>query len=131
MKQVVLPLFLLVSSFAIGAAAQPLQQQKVSATPSQTQPPVDMNQAKGYQVGPGDELTIKVAGETDFDFIARVNEDGKIDVPFDDQPLDARCKTERQLRGEMKQLLSRYLKNPQFSLRVTDQNSRPPATVYG
>jgi polysaccharide export outer membrane protein len=104
----------------------------VAAQPPTPQvPQVDMEKAKGYQVGPGDEITIKVVGEPDFDFAARVNEDGKIDIPFDEKPLDARCKTERQLRSDMRDVLARYLKNPQFNLRVTDQNSRPPVTIYG
>ncbi|MFL6374333.1 MAG: polysaccharide biosynthesis/export family protein, partial [Pyrinomonadaceae bacterium] len=98
-------------------------------TPAQM--PVDMDKAKGYQIGPGDEITIKVVGEPEFDFATRVDEDGRINVPFDEQPLDARCKTERQLRSDMKQVLARYLRNPQFNLRVTEQNSRPPVTIYG
>jgi len=93
--------------------------------------PVDLSKAHGYQIGPGDEITVKVVGEPDFDFVARVNEDGKIDMPFDEKPMDARCKTERELRAEMKTVLARYLRNPQFNLRVTDQNSRPPVTIYG
>jgi polysaccharide export outer membrane protein len=99
------------------------------------QPPpsvaVDMEKARGYQLGPGDEVTIKVVGESDFDFVARVNEDGKIDVPFEDQPLVAKCKTERELRADVKEMLSRYLRSPQFNLRVTERESRPPATIYG
>jgi len=114
-------------AFAFGGAvfAQPPAQQ--GSVPI----PVDMDKAHGYQVGPGDEITVKVVGEADFDFVGRVNEDGKLDVPFDEKPLDARCKTERELRSEMKVVLARYLRNPQFNLRVTEQNSRPPVTIYG
>jgi polysaccharide export outer membrane protein len=90
-----------------------------------------MAKAKGYQLGPGDEVSIKVVGEPDFDFAARINEDGKIDVPFEDQPMIAKCKTERELRADVKDMLSRYLRSPQFNLRVTERDSRPPATIYG
>jgi polysaccharide export outer membrane protein len=31
----------------------------------------------------------------------------------------------------MKTVLAKYLRNPQFNLRITDQNSRPPVTMYG
>jgi len=93
--------------------------------------PVDLSKAHGYQVGPGDEITVKVVGEPDFDFAARVNEDGKIDLPFDEAPMEVRCKTERELKGQMREILARYLRKPQFNLRVTDQNSRPPVTIYG
>ncbi|MCV4933311.1 hypothetical protein OFC23_33110, partial [Escherichia coli] len=47
------------------------------------------------------------------------------------KPVDARCKTERELRSEISKLLARYLKNPQLSLRVTKRNSRPPVSIYG
>lgn len=85
----------------------------------------------GYLIGPGDEITGKVLGEPQFDFVSTVDEDGRIEVPFFDKPVDARCKTERELRAEVSKLLSRYLKNPQLSLRVTKRNSRPPVSIYG
>ncbi|MBL8180700.1 MAG: SLBB domain-containing protein [Blastocatellia bacterium] len=85
----------------------------------------------GYMIGPGDEITAKVLGEPQFDFVATVDEDGKIEVPFTDQLIVAQCRTERELRTEVSGFLSKYLRNPQLSLRVTDRKSRPPATIYG
>jgi polysaccharide biosynthesis/export protein len=93
--------------------------------------PVDMQRAKGYLLYPGDEVTGKVLGEDQFDFVATVNEDGKIEVPFFDKPVNAKCRTERELRADVTQLLSTYLRSPQLSLRITDRKSRPPATIYG
>ena len=95
------------------------------------QPSVTTQEAKGYMLGPGDEITGKVLGEPQFDFIATVNEDGKIEVPFFDKPVVAKCRTERELRADVTKLLEKYLKTPQLSLRVTDRKSRPPATIYG
>jgi len=86
---------------------------------------------KGYLLGPGDEVTGKVLGEPQFDFVANVDEDGKIAVPFFDKGIQAQCLTERQVRDDVEELLAKYLKNPQLSLRVTDRKSRPPATIYG
>lgn len=86
---------------------------------------------QGYLVGPGDEITGKVLGESQFDFVATVDEDGRIEVPFFDKPVMARCLTERQLRTDITKLLAKYLKNPQISLRVTKRNSRPPVSIYG
>lgn len=133
MKYVSLSLLLLAFAGATAVSAQPPTQNLVppNTATTATQAPVDMAKAIGYQVGPGDEITIKVVGEPDFDFAARVDEDGKISVPFDDQPMDARCKTERQLHADMAKVLGKYLRNPQFNLRITDQNSRPPVTIYG
>jgi polysaccharide export outer membrane protein len=92
---------------------------------------VDMQKAKGYQLYPGDEVTAKVLGEEQFDFVATVDEDGKIEVPFFDKPVNAKCRTERELRADITQLLSKYLRSPQLSLRISDRKSRPPATIYG
>jgi polysaccharide biosynthesis/export protein len=93
--------------------------------------PVDMQKAKGYQLYPGDEVTGKVLGENQFDFVSTVNEDGYIEVPFFPKPINAKCRTERELRADVTQLLSTYLRSPQLSLRITDRKSRPPATIYG
>ncbi|MBC7898777.1 MAG: SLBB domain-containing protein [Saprospiraceae bacterium] len=93
--------------------------------------PLDADVQKGYLLGPGDEITGKVLGESQFDFVATINEDGKIEVPFFEKPVIAKCLTERDLRTEVVKLLSKYLKTPQLSLRVTQRNSRPPATIYG
>jgi len=86
---------------------------------------------RGYLIGPGDEITGKILGEPQFDFVATVDEDGRIEVPFFDKPVDAKCKSERELRIEITKLLARYLKNPQASIRVTQRNSRPPVSIYG
>ena len=96
----------------------------------QTVPP-DVPVQKGYMVGPGDEITGKVLGEPQFDFVATVDEDGKIEVPFFDKPVVAKCRSERELRADISALLAKYLRNPQISVRVTERKSRPPATIYG
>lgn len=93
--------------------------------------PVTAEPARGYLVGPGDEITGKVLGEPQFDFVTTIDEDGKFQVPFFDQPVVASCRTEKELRADVTQLLSKYLKSPQVSVRVTQRKSRPPATVYG
>lgn len=86
---------------------------------------------RGYLVGPGDEVTGKVLGEPQFDFVATIDEDGKFEVPFFDQPIQARCRTEKDLRADVTKLLAKYLRSPQISLRVTQRKSRQPATIFG
>jgi polysaccharide biosynthesis/export protein len=93
--------------------------------------PTESETAKGYLIGPGDEITGKVLGETQYDFVATVDEDGRIEVPFSDKPVMARCTSERELRAEVTKRLAKYLRNPQLSLRVTQRNSRPPVSIYG
>jgi protein involved in polysaccharide export with SLBB domain len=93
--------------------------------------PLSNDAGKGYLIGPGDEITGKVLGEKDFDFVATVDEDGKIEVPFFDKPVVAKCRSERELRSDITGLLAKYLRSPQASIRVTQRNSRPPISVYG
>lgn len=92
--------------------------------------PAANQNTQGYLIGPGDVVTAKVPMEKEFDFIATVDEDGKIEVPFFDKPIMAKCRTERQLRAEVTELLSKYLRNAQVNLNI-ERRSRPPATIYG
>jgi len=87
---------------------------------------------RGYMLGPGDVVAIRVLGEKDFDVDeATVDEDGKIQIPFFEKGVLAQCRTEKELTGDVRQLLTKYLKSPQVTVRVKQRNSRPPATVYG
>ncbi len=92
---------------------------------------VTQDQERGYLVGPGDQITIKVLGEPQFDTVARVDEDGKFQVPFFEERISAKCRSEKELRADVTQLLAKYLKNPQTSVNISEKKSRPSATVYG
>lgn len=91
-------------------------------------PAPDNYVSKGYLLRPGDEIEGKVRYEQQFDFLATVDENGKI--AFDDKEIVAKCRTERQLAAEISTHLSKYLKNPQLSLQVKKRNIIP-TTVYG
>ena len=53
--------------------------------------PVDTSSQRGYMIGPGDEITGKVLGESQFDFVATVDENGKIEVQFFETPIVVKC----------------------------------------
>lgn len=93
--------------------------------------PNDFEKRKGYLIGPGDKIEGKVLGEPEFNFEAFIDEDGKFQVPFFERGIVAKCRTEKELRADVAQLLSKYLKKPKVSVRVIERNSRPPVTVYG
>ncbi len=86
---------------------------------------------KKYLLGPGDVLDLRVFGETQFSGPLVVNDEGNIEVAFVDEPIQARCRTDREIKKDIVAALAKYLKKPQVSLRVTDMRSRPPAVVYG
>ena len=83
-----------------------------------------------YLVGPGDVIKVKVHGDDEFDFTATIDENGKIEVPFFEQPVMAKCHSEGELRGEVTKLISKYLRNPIVSVQI-ERKSRPPAIIYG
>lgn len=120
--------FLLIGVLILGLAQLTFGQQ-----PSVPRLPTLPDQANeiGYLVGVGDEITGKVLGESQFDFTSEVDQDGKLQIPFLDKPIQAKCRTEKELRAEVVQILSRYLKSPQISVRVTQRRSRPPVIVTG
>lgn len=94
--------------------------------------PAAADRPQGYLIGPGDVISIKALGEPSFDVDAlTVDEEGLILIPYVDKPLAAKCKTEFGLQADVARAWSKYLRNPQISLRVTQRNSRPPVSVYG
>jgi polysaccharide export outer membrane protein len=93
---------------------------------------VNASGVRGYMLGPGDVVSITVFGEKDFNVdAATVDEDGKIQIPFFEQGVPAKCRTEKELTADVRQLLTKYLRSPQVSVTVKQRNSRPPATIYG
>ena len=86
---------------------------------------------RGYLLGIGDEIEVKVLGEPDFSGNFTVDEDGKIQLPFVNAPVSATCRTDRELRAQISALLKKYLRDPQVNVRVTEKRSRPPAMIYG
>lgn len=87
--------------------------------------------SRGYTLGPGDQVTGTVHGELGYDFVATVDEDGMLAVPFIKKPIAAQCRTERELKAEIETEVRKYLRDPSFSFRVTEKRSRPPVSVSG
>lgn len=127
--------FLFLFALSVFCLAQSAFGQTVETTPinSPNTVPVNVQAVRGgYLVGPNDVLRITVLGEPQFDVgQATVDEDGKIQIPFADDGVMAKCRTEKQLKADIAQLLSKYLKNPQVSVNVLERRSRPPAIVFG
>ena len=87
---------------------------------------------KGYLLGPEDKIQVKVLGESQFDFEAVIDQNGRFRVPFaGDEPVDAKCRTENELRKEVEDRFSKYLKNPTVSLSVAERRPPIPVSVYG
>lgn len=96
---------------------------------AQDAPPAAVSRT--YLIGPGDEITIRVFGERDFDGVAAVDENGNIELPISSTPIPVMCKSEGELRTDITKILGKYLRNPQVGVSVTARKSRPPVTVSG
>jgi polysaccharide biosynthesis/export protein len=122
--------FVLMAAVAFGQRPDPTAATTVpSITPVNTGA-APRGSSKNYLLGPGDQVIVTVSGEKDYDFIGTIDEDGRVPVPFSDQPVVARCMTEGDFRAVLTKLLEKYLRNPQVAIRTT-RLSRPQATVYG
>jgi polysaccharide export outer membrane protein len=92
---------------------------------------LDNQGIKHYVLGPGDTVDVRVFGQPDFNTMADVDGDGNISLPFVEKPIVARCRGERDIQSDISAAYSKYLKNPQISVRIVGRNSRPPAIVHG
>jgi polysaccharide export outer membrane protein len=93
---------------------------------------IDTQGIKKYLLGPGDTLDIRVFGQSDLNWQGEVDAEGKLSsLPFIDTPISVQCRTDKEVQKDIIAAYSKFLKNPQISVRVTGRNSRPPATVLG
>jgi polysaccharide biosynthesis/export protein len=84
-----------------------------------------------YLIGPGDLLKVTVLGEDGMNGDYEVNGEGFVEFPFVDNPIQARCRTDREVRADLVTALKKYIRNPQVNIRVSEKRSRPPAVIIG
>ena len=111
----------------------PPQQATLSAPASSSvSSTIDNQGIRNYVLGPGDTLDIRVFAQPDMNWTGEVDSDGNIaSLPFVETPIRAQCRTEKDVQKDVIAAYSKYLKNPQVSVRTTGRNSRPPAIVFG
>lgn len=128
--------FLLVLSVGlicfITALSQQQEPQQVPSTGSDQSSALDIQGLKAYLLGPGDVVEIRVFGQPDLAATAQVDSDGNLtSLPFLEAPIIAKCRTERAIQKDISAAYSKFINNPQVSVRITERNSRQPATVFG
>ena len=78
-----------------------------------------------YRIGYQDSIQVIVTRHGDLSGTVSVNPDGKIYLPRLDNPIQAVCKTERELAEDIKvELKKSLLKNPYVDVRIVDQKSQ-------
>lgn len=117
------------------AVVRPQQQQGAPQTPSpsfSSALSIDTQGIKNYLLGPGDVLDVRVLFQSDLNALVEVDSDGNItSLPFLESPIVAKCRNEREVQKDITKAFSKYIKNPQVSVRITEMKSRPPATITG
>jgi len=83
-----------------------------------------------YRIGVGDLLEGRRSNAPDWNFNARVDAKGNIKVGMIDEDVRAVCRTPRELADEIQTRFKKYLKNPQFNIRVIEKD-RALVTVTG
>ena len=107
------------------------QEQSQAPTPGQA-PAIDLQGVRNYLLGPGDVLDVRVFGQSDLNTLVEIDGDGNISsLPFLEKPIRAQCLTEKQVQKAIATAYAAYIRNPQVSVRISQRNSRQPATLYG
>ena len=128
--------FLLVVTLALvsfsAVLAQEPEPQQTSSSGTVQASPLDTQGIKSYLLGPGDVVEIRVFGQPDLSATAQVDSDGNLSsLPFLEEPISAKCRTEKAVQKDIAAAYSKLINNPQVSVRITERNSRQPATVFG
>jgi polysaccharide export outer membrane protein len=119
-----------VASFAFGTLA--IGQEPAQTQSSQQPAGVDAQGIRNYLLGPGDVLDVRVFAQPDLNAMVEVDSEGNISsLPFLEAPIPAKCRTEKQVQKDIAAAYSKYLKNPQISVRITERKSRQPSTING
>jgi polysaccharide export outer membrane protein len=121
-------------AFLLGGFSYAQEPQQQSAAPSVSQSPgMDIQGSKAYLLGPGDVLDIRVFGQPELSTSnAQIDSDGNLSsLPFLETPISAKCRTDKQIQKDIAAAYSKFINNPQVSVRIAERNSRQPATVFG
>src|SRR6266850_5227486 len=133
MKIKILFVFAIVTCWVLVSIVQ-AQEQTQQAPPSSgsQQSGVDTQGIKNYLLGPGDVLDIRIFGQSDLNSTAQIDSDGNLSsLPFLETPIPARCRTEKQVQKDIATAYAKFINKPQVSVRISERNSRQPATVFG
>ncbi len=122
----------ILASLTLPIVVRTQEPQSASPAPSQGPSAVDAQGIKNYLLGPGDVLDVRVFGQPDLNAVVEIDSDGNISsLPFLEAPISAKCRSEKEVQKEIAKAYSKYIKNAQVSVRISERKSRQPATVFG
>lgn len=131
-KQSLVLVVALVCMFVGVALAQEQQQQQPSTPTISQSSSLDIQGIKAYLLGPGDVLDVRVFGQPELSSQVQVDSDGNLSaLPFLEAPIKAKCRTDKEVQKDIAIAYAKFINNPQVSVRISERNSRQPATVFG
>src|SRR5436190_8671004 len=100
--------------------AQESQQQTSTPSSGQTQSSsLDIQGTKVYLLGPGDVLDVRVFGQPELSSTVQIDGDGNISsLPFLEQPIRAKCRSDKEVQKDIKDAYAKFINNPQVSVRI-------------
>jgi polysaccharide export outer membrane protein len=119
--------------FLLAGFAQAQQSKQTTSKDSVSESSnLDTQGIKSYLLGPGDVIDVRVFGQPDLSSNVQVDSDGNLSsLPFLEQPIPAKCRTDKDVQKDIAAAYTKFINNPQVSVRVTERNSRQPATIFG
>lgn len=119
--------------FSGGLFAYGQEQQQQNPPPAPHGPSsLDVQGIKSYLLGPGDVLDVRVFGQPELSSSVQVDSDGNLSsLPFLEKPIVAKCRSDKDVQKDITAAYSKFINNPQVSVRISERNSRQPATVFG
>ena len=131
-KQSLLLVIAFVCALAGSVYAQETQPQPEQTSAPPPSPGMDIQGIKTYLLGPGDVVDVRVFGQPDLSSTAQVDSDGNLSaLPFLEIPIRAKCRTDKEVQKDIQLAYAKFINNPQVSVRISERNSRQPATVFG
>src|ERR1044072_4889241 len=114
-------------------AQNPQEQTPQTPAPDSTQQAaLDIQGSKNYLLGPGDVIDVRVFGQPELSGLSQVDGDGNLSsLPFLDTPIKAKCRTDKEVQKDIAAAYAKFVNHPQVSVRISEKNSRQPATVFG
>jgi polysaccharide biosynthesis/export protein len=107
-------------------------QQQPSMPVSPQSSSMDLQGIKSYLLGPGDVLDVRVFGQPELTSTVQVDSEGNLSaLPFLETPIKAKCRSDKDVQKDIATAYSKFINNPQVSVRISERNSRQPATVFG
>ncbi len=103
-----------------------------SVVPATTVPPtVAISIDDQYRIGPGDLIAVQVFNKPQLSRETYVDTRGKIAMPLLEVEIQAACRTEKELSGEIARLYreGEFLKNPVVYVTVKEYQSQPVAVM--